>query len=178
MILRMLEQVFINNELLVTNMKWVVKSERILNRLLGYILSLLFFGIVILVITLVFLRYGFNTTIVGGNELVVILFMYTSAIGAAVIVGKKEHIAITYFIDKLPPQLNRSIHVFNLLMIAFLNGVMIKYSIPWIGKTGGYLTAVLGIPRIYLQIVVPISCGIAILYCLFQITLLLYPKKT
>ena len=93
--------------------KWLIKSERIINRLMGYILSLLFFGIVTLVIALVFLRYGFNTTIVGGNELVVILFIYTSAIGAAVIVGKKEHIAITYFIDKLPPQLNRLISVFN-----------------------------------------------------------------
>ena len=150
----------------------------VLTRLLGYILSLLFFCIVILVIALVFLRYGFNTTIVGGNELVVILFMYTSAIGAAVIVGKKEHIAITYFIDKLHPQLNRLINIFNFLMIAFLNGVMIKYSIPWISKTGGYLTAVLGIPRVYLQIVVPISCGFAIFYCLVQIILLLNPKKT
>ena len=157
--------------------KWLIKSERIINRLMGYILSLLFFGIVTLVIALVFLRYGFNTTIVGGNELVVILFIYTSAIGAAVIVGKKEHIAITYFIDKLPPQLNRLISVFNLLMIAILNGVMIMYSIPWISKTGGYLTAVLGIPRIYLQMVVPISCGLAILYCLFQIILLINPKK-
>jgi TRAP-type C4-dicarboxylate transport system permease small subunit len=125
----------------------------------------------------VFLRYSFNTTIVGGNELVVILFIYTSAIGAAVIVGKKEHIAITYFIDKLPLRLNKLIYVFNFLMIAFLNGAMIIYSIPWISKTGGYLTAVLGIPRVYLQIVVPISCGIAILYCLFQIILLLTTRK-
>ncbi len=160
------------------NMKLLVKCEKLLNRLLKYILSLLFICIVILVIALVFLRYGFNATIVGGNELVVILFIYTSAIGAAVIVGKREHIAITYFIDKLPPQLNRIIYVFNLIMIAFLNGVMIKYSIPWIDKTGGYLTAVLGIPQIYLKIVVPISCAIAILYCLFQISLLLIPKKT
>ena len=159
-------------------MNWMIKSEQILNRILGYILSLLFLSIVILVITLVFLRYGFNTTIVGGNELVVILFIYTSAIGAAVIVGKNEHIAINYFIDKLPPQLKRLIDIFNLSMIAFLNGVMIKYSIPWISKTGNYLTAVLGIPRLYLQLVVPISCGIAILYCLFQIVLLLYRKRT
>ncbi len=158
-------------------MKWLIKSEMVLTRLLEYILSLLFFCIVILVITLVFLRYSFNTTIVGGNELVVILFIYTSAIGAAVIVGKKEHIAITYFIDKLPLRLNKLIYVFNFLMIAFLNGAMIIYSIPWISKTGGYLTAVLGIPRVYLQIVVPISCGIAILYCLFQIILLLTTRK-
>lgn len=158
-------------------MKWLLNSERILTKLLGYLLSLLFLIIVILVFTLVVLRYGFNTTIVGGNELVVILFIYTSAIGAAVIVGKKEHISINYFIDKLSPNLNRLTNIFNLIMIAILNGAMIVYSIPWISKTGGYLTAVLGIQRIYLQMVVPISCGLAIFYCLFHIILLLYPKK-
>ncbi len=130
-----------------------------------------------MVITLVVLRYGFNTTIVGGNELIVILFIYTSAIGAAVIVGKKEHIAITYFVDKLPPLPKKLVNIFNLLMIAVLNGTMIVYSIPWISKTGNYLTAVLGIPQVFSQIIVPIGCGIAILYCLYQIVLALGPNR-
>ena len=158
-------------------MNWLVKSERVITRLMEYIISFFFFSIIILVITLVVLRYGFNTTIVGGNELVVILFIYTSAIGAAVIVGKKEHIAITYFIDKLAPLPKKLVDIFNLLMIAVLNGAMIVYSIPWISKTGNYLTAVLGIPQIYSQIIVPIGCGMAILYCLYHIVLALSPKR-
>ncbi|MCH8069622.1 MAG: TRAP transporter small permease [Candidatus Marinimicrobia bacterium] len=158
-------------------MKWLIKSERVFTRLMEYIISIFFFFIIILVITLVVLRYGFNTTIVGGNELIVILFIYTSAIGAAIIIGKKEHIAITYFVDKLPPQLKKLVDIFNLLMIALLNGVMIVYSIPWISKTGNYLTAVLGIPQIFSQIIVPIGCFMAILYCLFHIVLVLFPKR-
>ncbi|MEE8437371.1 MAG: TRAP transporter small permease [Candidatus Neomarinimicrobiota bacterium] len=162
---------------MVANLKWLVKSERVITRIIEYIISLFFFSIVILVIALVVLRYVFNTTIIGGNEIVVILFIYTSSIGAAVIIGKKEHIAITYFVDKLPPLQKRLVDIFNLLMIALLNGVMIVYSIPWINKTGNYLTAVLGIPQIYLQIIVPIGCSIAILYCLYHIVLMVSPKR-
>lgn len=158
-------------------MKWLIKSEQVFTRLMEYIISIFFFFIIILVITLVVLRYGFNTTIVGGNELIVILFIYTSAIGAAVIIGKKEHIAITYFVDKLPPQLKRLVDIINLLMIALLNGAMIAYSIPWISKTGNYVTAILGIPQIYSQIIVPIGCAMAILYCLYHIVLVLFLKR-
>ena len=158
-------------------MKQFIKTKLVLTRLLEQLLILFFFCIVLLVITLVILRYGLNTTIVGGNELVVILFIYTSAIGAAVIVGKDEHIAITYFVDKLSPFLKKIAAIIKFLLIALLNGVMIKYSIPWISKTGAYLTAVLGIPRIYLQIIVPISCSLVIIFCLLNVVLLLYPAQ-
>ncbi|MEE9189724.1 MAG: TRAP transporter small permease [Candidatus Neomarinimicrobiota bacterium] len=159
-------------------MKGLKRIELVFTQLLEYILRLLFLGLIILVIVLVFLRYGFNTTIVGGNELIVILFIYTSAIGAAVIIGKKEHITITYFIEKMSPQINRFVHILNFLLVAILNAALIKYSFPWISKTGGYSTATLGIPQLYLQIIVPISCSIAIFYCLVQILLLLNPEKT
>lgn len=158
-------------------MKWLGRIERVLTRILEGIVVLCFFCIIILIITLVILRYGFNTTIIGGNEFVVILFIYTSALGAAVIIGKKEHIAITYFIDKLPLSLRKVVDIFGFLSIAFINGVMIRYSIPWISKTGSYLSAVLRIPQVYVQIVVPIGCGAAILYCLYHVFLTLNPKK-
>ncbi|MFC1549685.1 TRAP transporter small permease [Candidatus Neomarinimicrobiota bacterium] len=159
-------------------MKWLKKIELVFTRLLEYILRLLFLCFLTIVIVLVFLRYGFNTTIVGGNELIVILFIYTSAIGAAVIIGRKEHIAITYFVQKMSPQINRLVNILNFLLVAILNGALIKYSFPWISKTGSYSTATLGIPQLYLQIIVPISCSIAIFYCLVQIFLLLNPAKT
>ena len=154
------------------------KIDQVLSNILTIILSILFLCLVLLVITLVFLRYGFNTTIVGANELIVILFIYTSAFGAAVIIGKKEHISISYFVDKMSPSIRRVVNIFNLLMVAILNGALIRYSIPWISKTGSYLTASLGIPKMYLQLIVPISCSIAILYCLFQIIYLFRNEKT
>ncbi len=158
-------------------MKWLIETEKVLTRILVGIISFCFFGIITLIITLVILRYGFNTTIVGANEFVVILFIYTSALGAAIIIGKKEHIAITYFSDKLPLSLRKAVDINNLILIAFLNGVMIWYSIQWISITGEYLTAVLRIQQAYAQIIIPIGCGIAILYCIYHIILTLTINK-
>lgn len=159
-------------------MRWFIRMERSFTRLLEGIVVLCFLGIFTLIITLVILRYGFNTTIIGANELVVILFIYSSALGAAVIVGQKEHIAITYFIDKLHPPVRKVVDILDFLLIALINGVMIVYSIGWIGKTGGYFTAMLRIPQAYTQIIVPVGCGAVILYCIFHVIAILRPRMT
>jgi len=149
-----------------------------LSRILVGLIAFCLLSIVLLVITLVVLRYGFNSTIIGANEFIVILFMYASAIGAAVVIGQKEHIAITWFIDKLPPSLRRVVDIVNYLLIAFLNGIIIWYGVRWINITGSYLTAVLKIHQIYAQLVVPIGCSIAIIYCINHIILTIHPKTT
>ncbi len=158
-------------------MRLLDQLETILTRTLERIMVLCFMSIFLLIITLVIMRYGFNTTIIGGNEIVVILFIYTSALGAALITGKREHIAIIWFIDQLSPTPRKVVDIFNFVAIAFINGVMIAYSIFWISTTGNYLTAVLRFPQIYAQIVVPIGCGITILYCFHQIILILHPSE-
>ena len=154
----------------------MAKFEKILTRLLVGFIAFCLFCIVLVVMALVVLRYGFNSTIVGANEFIVILFIYTSAIGAAVVIGKKEHIAITWFIDKLPNRARKIVDVFNFLLIASLNGVLIWYGMRWMKITGDYLTAVLKIQQAYAQIVVPVGCGIAILYCFYHIILTINPK--
>ncbi len=154
-------------------MKRLIEFEKVLTCFLTGIISLCFVCIISLIITLVILRYGFNATIVGANELAVILFIYTSALGAAVVIGKKEHIAITYFFDKLPDTLKKMGEILNFFLIAFLNSVMIWYSFRWIKITGEYLTASLRIQQAFVQIVVPIGCGFAILYCIYHIMLTL-----
>jgi len=159
-------------------MRWLDRFEQLFTRILQGIIVLCFIVIFVLIITLVILRYGFNTTILGGNEFVVILFIYTSALGAAVIVGKREHIAITWFIDKLPATPRKVVDTINFLSIAFINAVMIFLSIHWINTTGNYPTAVLRIPQLYAQIIVPIGCGVTALYCLYQILLILRPGET
>lgn len=123
------------------------------------------------------MRYFFNATIIGANELVVVLFIYTSAIGAAIVIGKKEHIGITYFIDKLPFGFRKVVDVINYILIAFINSVMIWYSFRWIEITGSYLTAVLRFPQAYVQFIVPIGCSFAIIYCLYHIAITLIPKR-
>jgi len=144
----------------------IQRFKRILLIILQGIITGFFFIILMLTILLVILRYGFNTAIIGGNEAMEYLFIYTTAIGAAVALGKREHIKITYFVDKLPLAVKGVVNALDLILIGFINGVMIWYSVPWIKSVGSFESPVLRIPNRIIQASVPIGCGLVILCCL------------
>ena len=145
--------------------------ERSLTRLLEVIVTLFFFIMLILTITLVIMRYGFNAAIIGGNEAMNYLFIYTTALGAAVSIGNREHIKITFFIDKLKARSRKLINIVDYLLIGFINAVMLWYSLPWIRSTGYFESPVLRIPNWIVQISVPIGCSLVLLYCLNHVFL-------
>ena len=76
-------------------MKGLTTAVEVLSKFLEWVITLCFFIILMLTIILVVLRYGFNESIIGGNELMEYLFIYTTAIGAAVALRRREHIKIT-----------------------------------------------------------------------------------
>jgi TRAP-type C4-dicarboxylate transport system permease small subunit len=145
--------------------------EQFLTRLLEVIITFFFFAILSITITLVIMRYGFNAAIIGGNEAMNYLFIYTTALGAAVSIGNNEHIKITFLVDKLKARSRKFFNIMNYLLIAFINGVMIWYSLPWIRSTGYFESPVLRIPNWIVQISIPIGCSLVILYCLNHIIL-------
>ena len=61
------------------------RIEQFVTRLLEVIITFLFFVILSITITLVVMRYGFNSAIIGGNEAINYLFIYTTALGVAVV---------------------------------------------------------------------------------------------
>jgi TRAP-type C4-dicarboxylate transport system permease small subunit len=158
-------------------MEGIQRFKGILLIMLQGIITGLFSIILILTILLVILRYGFNTAIIGGNEAVEYLFIYTTAIGAAVALGKREHIKITYFVDKLPLAVKGVVNVLDLILIGFINAVMIWYSIPWIKSVGSFESPVLRIPNRIVQASVPIGCGLVILCCLCLLVIDIFEKK-
>jgi TRAP-type C4-dicarboxylate transport system permease small subunit len=149
-----------------------------LSRFLEWVITLCFFVILMLTIILVVLRYGFNESIIGGNELMEYLFIYTTAIGAAVALGRRQHIKITWFVDKLSPAYRRVTDILGFLLIALINGVMIYYSIPWIRTVGGFESPVLRLPNRLIQIIVPIGCTLVILYCVYHIVKVILGEGT
>ena len=143
--------------------------ERVFTRFLETVVTIFFFVILILTIILVVLRYGFNSTIIGANEAMDYLFIYTTAFGAAVAVGKNEHIRISFLTDKLSPKFKAFSNIVNYFLIAFINTVMIYYSLPWIKSAGLFESPVLRIPNRIIQVSVPIGGCFVIVYCVFHI---------
>lgn len=131
-----------------------------------------FFAVILLITILqVILRYGFNASLLGGSEAMEGLFIYTTAIGAAAAVRRREHIHINFLVKLLPILPQRIVDVLVHLLMAFLNGVMIYYSVAWISKVGGNESPVMRIPEWTMQISIPVGCGLVIFYCLVNVIL-------
>ena len=159
-------------------MKRLIHIERIVSRVLESAVTIFFFVILSLTIILVVLRYGFNSTIIGGNEAMEYLFIYTTALGAAVSVGREEHIKISFFKDKLRGGYHKGVTIFNMLLIGFINAVMVWYSLPWIRSAGYFESPVLRIPNSIVQTSIPAGCTLVILYCINHIVLELFNLKS
>ena len=154
-------------------MDFLTSVDKWLTRVLETLLIVLFAVFLVLVCLLVVLRYGFASSILGGNEFVTIAFLFTSAIGGAVCISRREHIAITYFIDLLPYAIKKWVYVLGLALIGIVNGYMVYYAVQWIAKAGHNPWQPLDWPQGFVQAAIPIGCGLAIIYCIIKIALTL-----
>ncbi|MCY4543251.1 MAG: TRAP transporter small permease subunit [Rhodobacteraceae bacterium] len=151
--------------------KWLV-------RVLEGILVAFFAVFLVLVCILVVLRYVFASTILGGNEFVTIAFLVTSAIGGALCISRREHIAITFFIDLLPLNPKKLIYIAGLVLMAIVNVYMVYYSIGWIEKAGHNPWEPLGWPQGIVHAVIPFSCSLAVLFCVLKIVFTLAGRES
>ncbi len=140
-----------------------------LSRVLEHLLSILLFAMFGMVLLLVVLRYVFGTTIIGGNEATVVAFIFTTAIGASIAIGRDEHIAIDWFVNRLPADLQHKISTARLLLLLLINGVIFFFALIWIQRTGGFLMPTLGAPQLIAQFSVPIGCGLSMAYCIARL---------
>ena len=140
-----------------------------LTRTLETTLAVLLFGMFFMIATLVVLRYVFATTIIGGNEATIVAFIYTTAIGASIAISRDEHIAISYFADKLSPDSQEVLSRIRLILLAVLNVVIAFLALSWIQRTGGFLMPTLGLPQLVAQVSVPLGCILSALYCLVRL---------
>ena len=124
-----------------------------------------------LIVTQVALRYGFNESIGGANEFATILFAYTSALGIAIGIARRDHMAISWFTERLGPRSRKAIDVFGLVLLALLNAIIFWYSIRWIDITGARMISVLQVPRWTAQIAIPIGTGASVVFCLIKLWL-------
>jgi len=156
----------------------VMLFESRICRALDHLLTVTFMVIFILVTLLVVLRYLFSTTIVGGNEVSVQLFIYTTALGAAVGVARGDHIIVDTFVNFLPVRMRHWMNIFSLALVGLLNVFLLKHSIGWVSAVGGNEHPVTHLPEGLIQIAVPIGCSLAILFCVTRIIIKLADRST
>ena len=146
--------------------------ERRLTTLLESVLAAGLLGMFLVVVLLVALRYAFQSGLVGANETATVVFVYLSSLGAAVAVGRQEHIRVDLLSARLGRRGRLALEACNLGMVAILNAVLAASSVAWIAATGQTLMPVTQMPRYLLQASVPLGCGLATLYCAIKLVAL------
>lgn len=126
-----------------------------------------------MVIIFVFLRYFFGITFVWAEEMITMLFISTTYFGAVIGMRYNEHINIGFFYDQMPEWIKPYIEVLNSLIIFGLQVGITIISFKWIGKVGNVLTNGMRLPIKYFYYMMPISCILIGIYCLFRIVKLL-----
>ena len=146
----------------------VKRFEQMLIKVLVGAFSLCLILMFFLIVTQVALRYGLNRSVGGANELATILFAYTSALGIAVAVAQREHMAISWFFLRFPDKFRKIVDGIGLILLAAVNIIIFCYSIRWIGTTGDGMISVLQMPRWTSQIAIPIGTGASALFCVIK----------
>jgi len=157
-------------------MEQLERANRVLTHLLETVMVILFAIFLVIVVTKVILR-PFDTAIYGVDELVKIAFLTTSAIGGAVAISTREHIAITFFIDIMPRAVKIGLYVLGLALIAALNATLVYLSIDWIAGPGNNIWQPFGMRQSYVFVVVPIACILAVAFSLVKIILTLAGRE-
>ena len=147
--------------------------ERRLTTVLEALLAGGLLALLLLILTLVTLRYLFQTGLVGANETATALFVYLSAIGAAVAVGRGEHISVELVPNHLGERWRHRLELGALALVAAFNAVLVERSVVWIAVTGHTLMPATQLPRIAVQLSIPLGCGLAAAYCCARMARLL-----
>ena len=147
--------------------------ERRLTSVLEAILCAGMLGIFLVIVVLVTMRYLFQSGLVGANEIATVAFAYLSSIGAAVAVGRQEHIRVDLLSRRVGGEGRKALAITSLSVVGMLNLAIVVTSLNWIATTGHYLMPASQIPRSVAQVCVPLGCGLATLYCFTRIAAIL-----
>jgi TRAP-type C4-dicarboxylate transport system permease small subunit len=142
------------------------------DRTLEIILIVISCALVIDVLWQVFSRYILNSPSSFTDELAGYLLIWVSLLGAAYVVGKKEHLAIDLLLQKSPPARKRVLEIIiRSLILAFALTVLVIGG-SWLVYTRFYLgvtSAALQLPLGYVYIALPLSGLIIIFYTVHHI---------
>ena len=141
-------------------------------KILWYVLAAIMAFEFLFLCLLVALRYIFNTTIVGGQELVDYLFVYLSAFGAALLIQTDEHINVDFF-SKAPGKVKKALQLFKYFILFCLHLFLTILSVQWIGKVGSFPTPVLHWRQGLFQMAIPISMIIGLIICSMKFLLII-----
>lgn len=145
-------------------MKWVNKVFDSIDWVFEKLNVALMAYLVTSVIVTVVLRYFFNIAFIWAEEMILFTFIGTTYFGIVVCVKEDEHIAIDFFVNRLPSLIKLLVQtmisiigIITLLWIA-------RVSLNWIETVGSTLSSGMKLPYKYVYSWMPFSFTLCAIY--------------
>ncbi|USY54942.1 TRAP transporter small permease [Bacillus sp. 1780r2a1] len=146
------------------------KIKKILDGSITFFTCSLMLIMVLLVIWQVFSRYILNSPSTFSEELLRYLLIWVSMLGTAYVFGRKGHLAIGFFVKRLPNKAHYAVNVFiELVLILFAAIVMVLGGTKVVMMTLGQISPVLGISMGYVYLSLPLSGALTIVYSIISL---------
>ena len=143
-------------------METLHKIRKGMNTVVSTICIVLFAVMVVVGTYQIITRFVFNNPSTISEELLTYTFAWMAIFSSAYVIGKRDHMRMTFVADKLPKEQRKILEiVIELLIIAFAVIVLIYGGFTIMGLTMTQKTASLGVMMGVIYAVVPI-CGILI----------------
>ena len=151
-------------------METLHKIRKGLNAIVSAICVVLFAVMVIVGTYQIVTRFIFNSPSTVSEELLTYTFAWMAMFSSAYVFGKRDHMRMTFIVDKLPKTQRRILEiVIELLVIAFAVIVLIYGGFTIMGLTMTQKTASLGVSMGVIYAVMPISGVLIAIYGLLNI---------
>ncbi|MCI0511165.1 TRAP-type C4-dicarboxylate transport system permease small subunit [Chromohalobacter marismortui] len=145
-------------------MQTIFKAFDRLMRLDEDIASLALFGLFVVAIANVFMRYLFSSPLAWSEEILQLLMVWATFLGASAMVRRNEHVLIGLLNERLPATIARwNTRVFNIGIIMLCALAMLFWGLELLPFSRFRSTPMLRIPYYWIHVAVPIS-AIMMLY--------------
>ncbi len=148
------------------------KLYKNINRIIEFVLIMIFALLVVDVLWQVFGRYVLNQSFSFTEEFARFALIWLSILGAAYLNGKREHLSMDFLLQKLSPdRLKVRMQIIELLMFIFALVVMVigggnlVYTTLYLGQVSAAMSVSLG----YVYTIIPISGLLIMFYSLYNI---------
>ena len=147
----------------------MVKFDNVLGRVCEVVLVLFLTAMAIVVFMQVIFRYLLNLPLFWTEEFARYCLVWASLMGAAVAVKRGQHIAVTWFVERLPERIGRILGLTAQISVAVILAVMMWGGIKLVVITSAQISPALRIPMAVPYMALPIGSGIMLCHLITSI---------
>lgn len=128
------------------------------------------FALFLVAISNIFMRYVFSAPLAWTEEILQLLLVWATFLGASALVRRKEHVFISFVTDKLPPRLAHwNEQVFSVGIILASAMAMFYWGTQLLSFSAFRSTPMLQIPYYWIHVAIPVSAVVMSYHCVVRL---------